>query len=125
MFAVTAESELEKEPWLCLTMNNVAKRCRCRTVQQAVSGGPWVGLIVGGLRSRTGWIGGAVVARRVNSAKGFGNGVGMAIAERWLAATYNRQDQTIVDHRTYVLASDGDMMEGVTAEAASLAGERG
>jgi transketolase len=54
--------------------------------------------------------------------QGLANGVGMAIAERWLAATFNRQGDKIVDHYTYVLASDGDMMEGVAAEAASLAG---
>jgi transketolase len=54
--------------------------------------------------------------------QGVGNSVGMAIAERWLAARFNRPDHTIVDHRTYVIASDGDMMEGVAAEAASLAG---
>src|SRR5262249_46753631 len=54
--------------------------------------------------------------------QGFGNAVGLAIAERWLAATYNRPDHTIVDHRTYVIASDGDIMEGVALEAASLAG---
>ncbi len=55
--------------------------------------------------------------------QGFGNAVGMAIAERWLAAIFNRPGQAIVDHRTYVIASDGDLMEGVAAEAASLAGE--
>lgn len=55
--------------------------------------------------------------------QGFGNSVGMAIAERWLAATFNRSDHAIVNHYTYVLASDGDMMEGVSAEAASLAGD--
>ena len=54
--------------------------------------------------------------------QGFGNGVGMAIAERWLAATFNRHGDDVVDHYTYVLASDGDMMEGVASEAASLAG---
>ena len=55
--------------------------------------------------------------------QGFGNAVGMAIAERWLAATFNRPGQAIVDHRTYVIASDGDLMEGVASEAASLAGD--
>ena len=45
--------------------------------------------------------------------QGFGNSVGMAIAERWLAATFNRHGDDVVDHYTYVLASDGDMMEGV------------
>ena len=54
--------------------------------------------------------------------QGFANAVGLAIAERWLAATFNREHDEIVDHRTYVLASDGDLMEGVAAEAASLAG---
>ncbi len=55
--------------------------------------------------------------------QGFGNAVGMAMTERWLAATFNRPGQAIVDHRTYVLASDGDLMEGVASEAASLAGD--
>ncbi|MGH8542693.1 MAG: transketolase [Gammaproteobacteria bacterium] len=55
--------------------------------------------------------------------QGFGNGVGMAIAERWLAATFNRPGHPIVDHWTYVIASDGDLMEGVASEAASLAGD--
>src|SRR6185369_4966933 len=55
--------------------------------------------------------------------QGFANAVGMAIAERWLAATFNRAGHPIVDHRTYVIASDGDLMEGVTAEAASFAGD--
>jgi transketolase len=54
--------------------------------------------------------------------QGFGNSVGMAIAERWLATTFNRHGDDVVDHYTYVLASDGDLMEGVASEAASLAG---
>jgi transketolase len=54
--------------------------------------------------------------------QGFGNGVGMAIAEAFLAATYNRPGHPIVDHYTYAIVSDGDVMEGVAAEAASLAG---
>jgi transketolase len=54
--------------------------------------------------------------------QGFANAVGMAIAERWLAAQFNRPGHAIVDHWTYVLASDGDLMEGVASEAASLAG---
>lgn len=54
--------------------------------------------------------------------QGVANGVGLAIAERWLAATFNRPGADVVNHYTYVLASDGDMMEGVAAEAASLAG---
>jgi len=57
--------------------------------------------------------------------QGFGNAVGMALAERWLAAHWNRGGHEVVDHRTYVIASDGDMMEGVQSEAASLAGHWG
>jgi transketolase len=54
--------------------------------------------------------------------QGFGNGVGMAIAEAFLAATYNRPGHDLIDHYTYAIVSDGDLMEGVAAEAASLAG---
>jgi transketolase len=54
--------------------------------------------------------------------QGFGNGVGMAIAERFQANRYNRPDHTVLDHHIYAIASDGDLMEGVTAEAASMAG---
>ena len=54
--------------------------------------------------------------------QGFANGVGMAMAERFLAAYFNRKGHTIFDHYIYCIASDGDMMEGVTSEAASIAG---
>lgn len=54
--------------------------------------------------------------------QGFANGVGMAIAEAWLAARYNRPGHDIVDHYTYAICGDGDLMEGITHEAASLAG---
>ena len=57
--------------------------------------------------------------------QGFANAVGMAMAERVLAQRYNRPGETIVDHRIYVIASDGDLMEGVCQEAASLAGAFG
>ena len=53
--------------------------------------------------------------------QGFGNGVGMAIAEAFLAARYNRPGFGIINHFTYGIVSDGDLMEGVAAEAASLA----
>jgi len=56
---------------------------------------------------------------------GCGNSVGMAIAERWLAARYNKPGFTLFDHDVYALCGDGDMMEGVSAEAASLAGHLG
>ena len=54
--------------------------------------------------------------------QGFANGVGMAIAEAFLAATFNRPGHEIVDHYVYGIVSDGDLMEGVSHEAASLAG---
>lgn len=54
--------------------------------------------------------------------QGFATGVGMAIAEQWLAARFNRDGLDIVDHYTYAIVSDGDLMEGVASEAASLAG---
>jgi len=54
--------------------------------------------------------------------QGATNAVGMAMAERFLAGRYNQPGHTIVDHRTYALMGDGDMMEGITHEAAALAG---
>jgi len=54
--------------------------------------------------------------------QGFANGVGMAIAERWLAQHYNRPGHEIINHYTYAIVSDGDLMEGISSEAASLAG---
>jgi transketolase len=57
--------------------------------------------------------------------QGLANAVGMAIAERHLAQRFNRPGHTVVDHHTYVICSDGDLMEGVAAEAVSLAGHLG
>ena len=57
--------------------------------------------------------------------QGFGMAVGMAAAERHLAAVYNRDGHAVVDHHTYVLCGDGDLMEGVSHETASLAGTLG
>jgi transketolase len=54
--------------------------------------------------------------------QGLANAVGMALGEAQLAATYNRPGHTLIDHHTYALVSDGDLMEGVASEAASLAG---
>jgi transketolase len=57
--------------------------------------------------------------------QGFANGVGFGFAERFLAEMFNRPYDEIVDHRTYVICSDGDLMEGVSNEAASIAGTNG
>ncbi len=57
--------------------------------------------------------------------QGFSNAVGMALAERMLADRYNTEEIDLIDHHTYVLASDGDLMEGISSEAGSLAGHLG
>jgi transketolase len=57
--------------------------------------------------------------------QGFANGVGFAIAERFLADTFNRPHHALVDHHVYAICSDGDLMEGVSNEAASIAGQLG
>jgi transketolase len=57
--------------------------------------------------------------------QGFANGVGMALAERMLANEFNTDEHSIVDHYTYSICSDGDLMEGISHEAASLAGHLG
>ncbi|NQW22169.1 MAG: transketolase [SAR202 cluster bacterium] len=54
--------------------------------------------------------------------QGFANAVGMALAERWLAGRYNRPGHEIIDHHTYAIVSDGDLQEGISSEAASMAG---
>src|SRR6266852_4963899 len=54
--------------------------------------------------------------------QGFGNAVGMALASKMMAARFNRPGHNLIDHYTYAIVSDGDLMEGVAAEAASLAG---
>ncbi len=54
--------------------------------------------------------------------QGFGTGIGMAIAEQFMAATFNKKSHKLVDHYTYAIVSDGDLMEGISHESASLAG---
>ncbi|MFP8488556.1 transketolase [Gracilimonas sp. Q87] len=57
--------------------------------------------------------------------QGFGTGIGMAMAEHFLAAKFNKEDQCIIDHYTYAIVSDGDLMEGISHESASMAGHMG
>jgi transketolase len=57
--------------------------------------------------------------------QGFANGVGMAITQRFLAERYNRPQHAVLGHRIFAICSDGDLMEGLTAEAASIAGHLG
>jgi transketolase len=57
--------------------------------------------------------------------QGVANGVGMALAENILANEFNTDEHTIIDHYTYAICSDGDLMEGISHEAASLAGHLG
>ena len=57
--------------------------------------------------------------------QGLSNGIGMALAEKWLAEQFNRPGYEVVDHFTYVMAGDGDLMEGISHEACSLAGHLG
>jgi transketolase len=71
-------------------------------------------LLVEGIETTTGPLG-----------QGFGNGVGMAIAQKYLAAYFNRPGHELVDYKVYAIVSDGDLMEGVASEAASLAGHLG
>jgi transketolase len=84
-----------------------------RQVDSVTPGHPEYGLTTG-VETTTGPLG-----------QGCGNSVGMAIASRWLARHYNRPDLTIFDYNVYVICSDGDLMEGVASEAASLAGDLG
>ena len=81
-----------------------------RQLDSPCAGHPEHGLVLG-VETTTGPLG-----------QGAGNSVGMAIAERWLASHFNRPGHTLVDYRVYALLGDGCMMEGVTSEAASLAG---
>ncbi len=83
---------------------------RFRELDSACPGHPEHGVTTG-VETTTGPLG-----------QGVGNSVGMAMAERWLAGRFNRPDLPLVDYNIYAICSDGDLMEGVSAEAASLAG---
>lgn len=90
-----------------ITMNDIKN---FRQLHSKTAGHPEYGLLPG-IEVTTGPLG-----------QGFANGVGMAIAQKYMAARYNRPGLDIFDYRIYVICSDGDLMEGITAEAASLAG---
>ena len=83
---------------------------RFRQIDSVTPGHPEYGLTTG-VETTTGPLG-----------QGCGNSIGMAIAARWLATRYNRPGFTVFDYDVYAICSDGDMMEGVASEAASLAG---
>jgi transketolase len=86
---------------------------RFRQIDSVTPGHPEYGLSTG-VEATTGPLG-----------QGCGNSVGMAMASRWLAARYNQPKFTLFDYDVYVICSDGDLMEGVASEAASLAGHLG
>src|SRR5438270_3351406 len=101
------DAEYEPVGQLAVTLDDIK---RFRQVDSKCPGHPEYHL-TSGVETTTGPLG-----------QGCGTSVGMAIAGRWLAQHFNRPDDTLFDYRVYVLCSDGDLMEGVSNEAASLAG---
>jgi transketolase len=102
---VNPEGEITKE--LSVSLDQIK---RFRQLDSRTPGHP-ESFITTGVETTTGPLG-----------QGAGNSVGMAIAERWLAATYNRPGFEVFNYNIYTICGDGDMMEGVSSEAASLAG---
>jgi len=90
-----------------ITLNDIKK---FRQLHSKTAGHPEYGLLAG-IEVTTGPLG-----------QGFANGVGMAIAEKYLASRYNQNGFNLFDYRIYAICSDGDLMEGVSSEAASIAG---
>jgi transketolase len=90
-----------------LTLNDIKK---FRQLHSKTAGHPEYGLL-DGIEATTGPLG-----------QGFANGVGMGIAQKWLADRYNKPGYNLFDYTIYVICSDGDMMEGISSEAASVAG---
>ncbi len=90
-----------------LTLNDIKK---FRQLHSKTAGHPEYGLL-DGIEATTGPLG-----------QGFANGVGMGIAQKWLADRYNKPGYDIFDYSVYVICSDGDIMEGISSEAASVAG---
>jgi transketolase len=103
--AYTLEGEVLKEPAI-----SMAEIKRFRQLDSKTPGHP-ESHITSGVETTTGPLG-----------QGAGNSVGMAIASKWLAANYNQPGFEIFDFKTYAVCGDGDLMEGVASEAASLAG---
>ncbi|HEX9072062.1 MAG TPA: transketolase, partial [Pseudolabrys sp.] len=103
--AVNAEYERSDEP--TVTLDDIK---RFREIDSKCPGHPEYHVTTG-VETTTGPLG-----------QGCATSVGMAIAERWLAKHFNRPDFTVFDYDVYAICGDGDMMEGVTSEAASLAG---
>ena len=85
-----------------------------RQLGSPTAGHPEYGRRAPGIETTTGPLG-----------QGISNAVGLALAERMLAARFNRDGHELIDHHTYTIASDGDMQEGVASEASSLAGHLG
>jgi transketolase len=102
---VNPEGEITKE--LSVSLDQIK---RFRQLDSRTPGHP-ESFITTGVETTTGPLG-----------QGAGNSVGMAIAERWLAATYNRPGFEVFNYNVYAICGDGDMMEGVASEAGSLAG---
>lgn len=103
--ACTLEGEVLKEP--AISMEEIK---RFRQLDSKTPGHP-ESHITSGVETTTGPLG-----------QGAGNSVGMAIASKWLAANYNQPGFEVFDFKTYAVCGDGDLMEGVASEAASLAG---
>jgi transketolase len=103
--AYTQEGEVLKEP--AISMDEIK---RFRQLDSKTPGHP-ESHITSGVETTTGPLG-----------QGAGNSVGMAIASKWLAANYNQPNFEVFDFKTYAICGDGDLMEGVASEAASLAG---
>jgi transketolase len=105
----SVDGKVERLDELAVTLDDIKQ---FRQIGSRCPGHPEY-LLTSGVETTTGPLG-----------QGCGNSVGMAIAGRWLAQHFNRSDFTIFDYDVYALCGDGDMMEGVSSEAASLAGQQ-
>ncbi|MBV9655165.1 MAG: transketolase [Acetobacteraceae bacterium] len=103
----SVDSRYERSDKMTVTLDDIKK---FRQIDSACPGHPEYHL-TSGVECTTGPLG-----------QGVANSVGMAIAERWIASYFNRPDFPLIDYNVYALCGDGDMMEGISSEAASLAG---